>query len=174
MHEGHIYVAQHHDWLVLRFTGPIRFTMGGAARPTAALDAFLDGKFRAPDFKNVLIDLSETETIDSTNLGLLAKIAGFASEHLGTKPVIITPQPDIFKLLTSLAFDKVFHLVANHEAPVADMQELTAPRANTKSDRCLVLEAHRALAALSPENKDMFRDVIRLMDDPSAEPPPPR
>lgn len=168
MSDGRMSFARKGDWLVLKFTGQIRFTMGGRERPTAALDAFLLERFREQDFKYVLIDLAETESIDSTNLGLLAKIAADAQQRSASRPIINVPDGDLRRLLESVGFDRVFRIV-DARGVAGDTLESLPQSDGAGSDRNLVLDAHRTLASLSPENFETFKDVIRLMESPHNE-----
>ena len=62
-------------------------------------------------FTNVLIDLSQAEGIDSTTLGQLAKISILCRERFGITPTIASPNKSITKLLLSMGFDEVFHII---------------------------------------------------------------
>ena len=168
MSDGRICFAVKGDWLVLKFIGQIRFTMGGSERPTAALDAFLDERSRHGPNK-VIVDLSETETIDSTNLGILARVAVNARECGAERPVVIAPEGDLRCLLESMGFDRIFSIVDLPALPSTDLEQIPhAACDKATGDRELILEAHRTLAGLSPENYETFKDVIRLMEGERA------
>jgi anti-anti-sigma regulatory factor len=164
MADGKILVACRHGWLVLKLVGEIRFTMGGESRPTAALDRFLHERFCATDYAHVVIDLSETETIDSTNLGLLAEIAVHAREHKLERPLMIASGGDLLRLLESVGFDQVFEVVDADDAQSRQLNDVGGASGALRSDRAMILEAHQALASLTPENEAEFHDVIRLME----------
>lgn len=164
MADGRICFANKGDWLVLKFTGEIRFTMGGKDRPTAALDAFLDRRFESQDYTHVLIDLTEAESIDSTNLGLLAKVAVNARRRAASKPIVIVPEGDLRRLLDSVGFERIFNIVDAGAVPGSELQSLPDTVGDGMGgDRELILEAHRTLADICPENYESFKDVIRLM-----------
>ena len=65
---GRILVAAHDGIYVLLFEGDVRLTL------CTAVDGFLEKMFHDQQFKSVLVDLSRTDSIDSTSLGLLAKL----------------------------------------------------------------------------------------------------
>ena len=54
---------------VLRFLGDIRVTLCGA------LDAYCERMVKDPAFHAVVIDLEQTENLDSTALGCLARLS---------------------------------------------------------------------------------------------------
>jgi anti-anti-sigma factor len=96
MEPGKYLYARHHDICFLKFTGHITYTT------SPDLDRFLVGLFGKPDFLNILVDLSETSGIDSTNLGLLARIARFTLDQLGKKTVVVSTRPDINRVLDTM------------------------------------------------------------------------
>ena len=66
---GRILVADHNGVYMLKFVGDVRVTL------CATVDDYLHRMFDDREFKSVLVDLSETEGIDSTSLGILAKLS---------------------------------------------------------------------------------------------------
>ena len=54
---------------VLRFLGDVRVTLCGG------LDAYCERMVKDPDFHAVVIDLEQTENLDSTALGCLARLS---------------------------------------------------------------------------------------------------
>ena len=64
---------------VLKFIGEIRLNL------CSTLDNLVESITQDPEFKTVVIDLTETEIIDSTTLGLLAKIAMAAQNPSSTR-----------------------------------------------------------------------------------------
>jgi anti-anti-sigma regulatory factor len=57
-----------------------------------------------------VIDLTETRSIDSTTLGLLAKLS-IPVGKVGLLPTVVTTHEDITRLLQSMGFDQVFNIV---------------------------------------------------------------
>jgi hypothetical protein len=58
-----------------------------------------------------VIDLTETRSIDSTTLGLLAKLSILSRQKVGLLPTVVTTHEDITRLLQSMGFDQVFNIV---------------------------------------------------------------
>ncbi len=163
MDAGNVLYANHDGLVVFKFVGEIRYTMGDSYRVSASLDAFLDDLFESKDFENILIDLTETESIDSTNLGLLAKIAQFTERHLGRKPTIISTNEDINAILDSVGFDQVFIIVHDPEIPGVELDSLPEKREPDKELARMVLDAHKALIELNDKNRNMFKNVVQLL-----------
>ena len=66
---GRILVADHDGMYLIKFVGDVR------VEPVRRGDDFLAEMFRDEDFKSVLVDLTATQGIDSTSLGILAKLS---------------------------------------------------------------------------------------------------
>lgn len=150
--------AVHQGTYVLKLIGEIRVPI------CATLDGFIETIFQDSQLHSVLIDLSETHVIDSTALGLLAKIAIQSSKRLNQKPCIISTRPDVSRILDSMGFDQVFNVI--HEAPVKNPQMSEVPaRSCSQGDACeKVLEAHRILMELNEKNRETFRDVVAALE----------
>lgn len=155
---GKAMYAVHQGTYVLKLIGEIRVPI------CATLDGFIETIFQDSQLQSVLIDLSETHVIDSTALGLLAKIAIQSSKRFHQKPCIISTRPDVSRILDSMGFDQVFNVI--HEAPVKSPQMSEVPsRSCSQSDACeKVLEAHRILMELNEKNRETFRDVVAALE----------
>lgn len=139
---------------VIRFVGDIRYTL------SAALDAFLDKLFADPALERIIVDLRETTSIDSTNLGLLAKIATFVRNRFGGKPALVSTRADVNRILDSVGFSDIFEWVADCPDTDAKSKEIQSAGVSEEMTGRTVLEAHRILCALNERNLEMFRDVV--------------
>ncbi|CAM5579271.1 hypothetical protein SSTU70S_03456 [Stutzerimonas stutzeri] len=86
---GKIQFAEMDGTFVLKFIGEIRLTL------CSALDATIDRIFSALNFSTIVIDLTESRSIDSTTLGLLAKLSILSRQKVGMLPTLVTTHPDI-------------------------------------------------------------------------------
>ncbi len=102
--EGDIRYAKQDGVCVLKLTGDIRYTTGPAAVISRSLDTFFDKLFATGDFQDVVVDMTETTAIDSTNLGLLARLYTWMQEHGGRKPTLVSTNPDVTRTLESVGF----------------------------------------------------------------------
>ena len=75
MSTGRILVGNGDGTYLMKLVGDVRLRLG------AAVDEFLDRMFQDRGFRSVVVDLSATEGIDSTSLGVLARLStpGLAS-----------------------------------------------------------------------------------------------
>ena len=155
---GRILVADHDGMYLIKLVGDVRVNL------CAAVDDFLAEMFRDDDFKSVLVDLTATEGIDSTSLGILAKLSIKASDMYGFRPTLVSTNADITRILRTVGFDDVFHIVETALVEEAQIAEL--PQAETSVDdlRRRVLEAHRALMGLNESNREKFRDLVATLE----------
>jgi anti-anti-sigma factor len=158
MENGKILHASQDGIHVLRFVGDIRYTLGHS------LDRFLEGLFAGSTPAGFVIDLTATDCIDSTNLGLLARIAREMHNHSAPRVTIVSDRPDINAVLTSMALDEVFDIVSRASVPDGGEQELPRKKADRDSLSRTLLKAHRALMELSERNAETFRDVVAKLE----------
>ena len=69
MSSGTIKFAEQDGTFILKFIGEVRLTL------CSALDATIQRMFNASNFSAIVIDLTEAYNIDSTTLGLMAKLS---------------------------------------------------------------------------------------------------
>ena len=158
MSMGKILYAEHNGVHVLKFVGNVRLTLG----PTIA--AFLDQLKQVGNFKAIVLDMSETEAIDSTALGLVAKIAICTKESFDCAPSIISPNQDITRVLTSMAMDQVCILISDSVVDSNGLLELPREVVSEDALREQVLEAHKTLMSLNAHNRDSFKDLVTALE----------
>ena len=161
---GRILVASHDGVYVIVFEGDVRLTL------CTTVDDYLEKMFQDAEFRSVIVDLSSTENIDSTSLGLLAKLSIQADKRFSFRPTLISTRRDITRVLLSMGFDEVFDLVEEpleHEEQLAELPQ----RASSDDDvRQRVLEAHRTLMSMNEANQETFHDLVAALeaDAPTA------
>ena len=155
---GRIQYAESGGTFILKFLGDVRLTL------SAALDAYIEKVISALHFKSIVIDLTETENIDSTSLGLLAKLSILSSERIGSLPTLVSNQADMLRLLQSMGFEQVFNIVAESTPTDAELKELPAQVLSEEQVRQQVLEAHRLLMDLNEHNRTAFTDLVSSLE----------
>ncbi|AXA67052.1 MULTISPECIES: anti-sigma factor antagonist RssC [Pseudomonas] len=158
MSTGKIQFAEQDGTFVLKFTGEVRLTL------CSALDATIEHIFSSLNFSSIVIDLTETQSIDSTTLGLLAKLSILSRQRIGLLPMLTTSNPDILRLLDSMGFDQVFNIVETI-LPCPDCLTDLPPQDQSETEvRSRVLEAHRVLMGLNESNRNAFRDLVSALE----------
>jgi anti-anti-sigma factor len=162
MDEGKVLHASHDNVHVLRYIGDIRYTL------SPSIDRFLEEVFAGPKPAGFVIDLTETDSIDSTNLGLLARIALRMQALDAPQVTLLSNRADINSVLTSMALDEVFSIVDKSRPATGPSQELPRVDADRETLARTLIDAHRALMQLNERNREMFRDVVAYMEKNGA------
>ncbi|MEX6503357.1 anti-sigma factor antagonist RssC [Pseudomonas zhanjiangensis] len=158
MSPGRIQFAEQGGTFILKFVGEVRLTL------CSALDATIEKIFTALNFSAIVIDLTETRSIDSTTLGLLAKLSILSRQKIGLLPTVVTTHPDITRLLQSMGFDQVFNIVDTPIPCPECLDDLPAQDQSEEVVRAKVLEAHRILMGLNESNREAFHDLVNALE----------
>ena len=158
MNNGKVLHASHDQVHVLRFIGDIRYPL------SPSIDRFLEVIFSGPNPAGFVIDLTETERIDSTNLGLLVRIAKRMQALDARRVTIVSNRADINSVLTSMALDEVFDIVEDSDLKTAAGQEVPQEKTDRQSLERILIDTHRALMDLSEHNKETFQDVVASLE----------
>src|SRR5690606_27643875 len=159
MKPGQILVADHQGVHVIKMLGDVRLTL------CISFDQFIDAMFKSPDFTSVLFDLSEAEAIDSTTLGLMAKISILGQERCGIMPVILASNPSIQRILQTMGFADIFTIVDRLDAPFMAEQPLKCLNCDEQQVKETVIEAHKILMGLNASNADTFRNLVNMLEN---------
>lgn len=159
MQPGKILVAQHEGTFVIKLVGDVRLTL------CTTIDDYLNKMFINPEFVGVIVDLSDAEGIDSTTLGLLAKMAVQGQQMHHLLPIILSPNPNITRLLASMGFDKIFDVRSkmSSQGPGA-LGELPVIESDEACIREKIIEAHRVLMSLNEENQETFSALVNTLE----------
>jgi len=156
---GNYYFAQDCKKVFFKLTGTLKYTTCGH------FDTFLDSFLsNASDVEKAVIDLTEADFLDSTNLGFLAKIAQFMLDKNGSRTTIYCTSPDVNKTLRSVGFDDIFDMVEskselNEEFGIIDPDEF-----EQKNKTLMMIDAHKCLMNINEKNQKTFKDVVSLME----------
>lgn len=158
MREGQILVADHQGVYVIKLVGDVRLTL------CISFDSFIDRMFEDANFISVVFDLTAAEAIDSTTLGLMAKISLLAQERHGLVPTLVSNNPGIDRILQTMGFSEIFCIVKDRETDVSEAEALCVECADEGDVKARVLEAHRILVGLNADNRDAFKDLIATLE----------
>jgi anti-anti-sigma factor len=147
----------------IKLVGNLRFTSG------RDFDSLLDIVFKDPDVKDIMIDMSEADYLDSTILGLLAKIANFMIKKFHRKVTILSTNEDINYLLNNIGLNEVFIIVESCDCSKEILQKIPNIKSSEQANAITILEAHRQLVKLNEKNRDVFKDVIKLLEQETKE-----
>lgn len=159
MNPGKILVAQSQGIYIVKFLGDVRLNL------CSTLDQYTDQMFADASFKTVIIDLTETDCIDSTCLGQLAKISILYKEKYGQLPTIVSTRDDINRILSSMGFDQVFYIVNELVSKVEYLEELPTQTVSEEQMKKQVLQAHKLLMDMNENNRDAFQDLVKSLEE---------
>lgn len=152
--EGRFLFAEHNGAYVLKLVGDVRLTL------CSTIDQFVERMFRGVLCQSVVVDLTEAEGLDSTTLGLLAKMALFVRKEWQIRPMAVTDSEDIIRLLSSMGFEQIFDIQRSCTVGAVADCELLPETMDEKTAREKVLQAHQVLMTLNQNNRKAFRELV--------------
>ena len=158
MSEGKVLAASHDGAYVIRLEGDVRLTL------CTTIDDYFEHMYEDPAFFSVWVDLCDAEGLDSTTLGMLAKLALTVNERFGFQPAIYSCDPGINRLVKSMGFQRLFELhdeVCDNPDDVAAVPVVPGSETELKSK---VIEAHRVLMGLNATNRARFKDLLATLE----------
>ncbi|MEY4588164.1 MAG: hypothetical protein RL497_240 [Pseudomonadota bacterium] len=161
MINGQILVACQNGDNVIRMLGDVRLTL------CISFDNFILQMFESRPFHSVIFDLREATCIDSTTLGLMAKIAITSRKSGHVNPLVLTNNPSINRLLETMGFNDIFDMVPEGKLP-ADAQTVLniteCDALNEEQVRQRVIEAHKILMELNASNESQFKALVDALE----------
>jgi len=157
MNNGKILVATVDNVPILKFIGDVRVLM------SSALDNYFTSLYSRPVLDKMIVDMTETQGIDSTALGLLAKMAIQLRNRFNVRPTIVSTNPDITRILRSMSMGLICDILEEVSDPDVSFDELNAQDETEDSVRKKVIEAHQTLMTLSDENRAEFQDLVSAL-----------
>ena len=149
------YVGRTH---ILRLSGDVRLNL------CSGFERYLDEILQKPDFDDVVIDLSAADGVDSTTLGQIAKIAIVCADQFDIRPTIYSPNPSITKLLLSMGFDQVFHILDHEFNGEVELKAWACTAIGEEATRERVIAAHKVLMSMNDNNKQLFRELVNTLE----------
>tara|TARA_R110000824_G_scaffold52692_4_gene146307 strand:+ start:247870 stop:248352 length:483 start_codon:yes stop_codon:yes gene_type:complete len=157
MNSGRILTAEYNQIPILKLVGDVRVLM------SSTIDNYFSSLYSRAILDAMIVDLTETRGIDSTALGLLAKMAIQLRNRFNVKPSIISTNPDITRTLLGMSFDIIFDIVQEPLEADAEFGELNQISEPDEVIKQKVINAHQALMTLSYENKLEFQDLVSAL-----------
>ncbi len=151
-------------YLYRRDGARVFFKMKGYLKFTESfgLDHLID-TLLGQEIDQVLIDLNDVTYIDSTNLGIIARIAEAMRQKKSTL-TIFSGNDDVNDILASVGFDKVCLILNEHE-DLRNLEEISSLDVQGKEMAESMIRAHRKLIEMNDGNREIFQDIIELMEE---------
>lgn len=158
MNEGKYQFAETDQYYLIKMSGNLKYTGSGG------FDTFIENIFSKIEDKAIIIDLTEALYLDSTNLGIMAKISDKMLTTLDKKTTIISSNPDITTLLTNIGFDDYFTILDECTETTTVLSDISEMISGNRSMALMMLQAHRSLMELNNKNKNVFSSVVDLLE----------
>lgn len=156
---GHVTHAAQRGVHVLRYFGTVNYTLA------PGLQQFLQHLLVDDQVSGLVFDLTAAESLDSTNLGLMARANEQVRESGAPNSVIISGNEDIDVVLRSMGFDQTFDLLPADQKPLEASSDpvVTASPSAAELQRTMI-DAHRALVRMSEAGRVAFEPVVACLE----------
>ena len=158
MQDGKILAANQDGAYVIRLVGDVRLTL------CTTIDDYFHRMYQDPAFASVSVDVCEAEGIDSTTLGLLAKLALTVKEKFGFVPIVYSSDSGINRLLRSMGFQRLFELREEACGNGSGSNEVPMVAGTEQAVKEKIVDAHKVLMNLSDENRARFQDLMTALE----------
>ncbi|MFL0802082.1 MAG: STAS domain-containing protein [Agarilytica sp.] len=160
---GTIKIAEHEGVFVIKMEGDVRLTL------CLSFDEYIEDMLNKPNYSSVIFDLTQAQAIDSTTLGLMAKVSIKAGHHGHASPLVVSSNPSITRILVSMGFDDIFRLVDKSEfdgghSSDEDVIVIVEKNGNETEVQKKVLEAHHILMDLNDDNRACFTELVETLE----------
>ncbi|MFZ5896175.1 MAG: STAS domain-containing protein [Myxococcota bacterium] len=159
MTSGHVTHAQKEGVHVLRYFGTVNFLLA------PGIQNFVDHLIDDGGVSGLVFDLSCASSLDSTNLGLMARVNERLVSKGAANSVIISGNEDIDVVLRSMGFDRTFELLpSNRQDCEPDLETIETPSPSSVELRRTMLDAHHALMRMSEAGRKEFEAVVACLE----------
>lgn len=158
MSAGKILVSDNEGNYLLKLIGDVRVTLCGS------LNRHMETIFGSHDVKKVIVDMLEAEGLDSTTLGLMAKLGMHCRKEYGINVQVFCQNPSILRTLECMGFEEIFDIIQEVPTIDAELHSIESVSSEVDEIRRQVVEAHKLLMQLNPDNSKEFTDLIRALE----------
>ncbi|SFG54882.1 STAS domain-containing protein [Neptunomonas qingdaonensis] len=159
MNQGSIHYALLDNHYVIKFTGEVRLTQ------CSSLGAHIEKVISSDECEHVLVDVTEATCLDSTTLGLIAKLAVRAKNRGLPAPMVVSTHDDVTRTLLSMGFDQIF--VFLDVLPLTQYELIQVPLIQESAEQMQqrIIKAHKVLMSLNDSNYEAFNSLIAALEE---------
>ena len=158
MNTGKILVSDQADTCLLKLVGDVRLTL------STSLNRYMEALFGNNGIKRVIVDMLDTEGVDSTTLGLIAKLGLHSRQHYKTNVQLFCQNQSILSTLDCMGFDEIIDICSKTPEVAGELRRLETKDVEIDDLREQVLESHKLLRKLNPDNGKEFSDLIQALE----------
>ena len=152
------------DFLYVNIEGRYIFKILGKAtmKNSKNLSDFIDLNF--DEIVDLSFEMSETIYMDSTFLGMIAKIAIELKTKKNKKLVVLNPSQEAKGFLKQTGITKFIDIINEEEIKSESLKAISLETNDNMNDKSrYILEMHEVLMNLNDENKKVFQSVVDAM-----------
>lgn len=152
------------DFLYVNIEGRYIFKILGKAtmKNSKNLSDFIDLNF--DEIIDLSFEMSETTYMDSTFLGMIAKIAIELKTKKNKKLVVLNPSQEAKGFLKQTGITKFIDIINEEEIKSESLKSISLETNDNMNDKSrYILEMHEVLMNLNDENKKVFQSVVDAM-----------
>ena len=151
-------VALHQDTYFLKLSGKLCFSS------SVPFSEIIDLIGSTKACKGVMADLRLVSMIDSTHLGLLARLALELKKNLGQELTIVSNGEHVTKALKTTGLQHFALLLDAYDGHMPPSDCIQALPDSKRSIAKVMLEAHQILIGLNQENKSAYQDFVTMLE----------
>lgn len=159
---GQIEYASLNGTHIFKLIGEVR------AQSCISLDNLLNKIDQSTQVIGAIVDLTETTFIDSTVLGILAKLGLKLKQIHDIQAVMLSTNPDITTLANSMGLGQVFVILNYCGNSQVCTKALVEENISHGDMLKTVLDAHRTLMQLNENNQNMFEPLVKQLQKEQA------
>lgn len=156
---GQILVANENGVYAIRLVGDVRMVL------CLSFDKYIGVMFDDDNFQRVVFDLRSAEAVDSTTLGLMAKIALQCQRRELQKPVLLVDAPGMRRLFETMGFDEIFVMSSCMALSLPVPKQLDCEEGSEHAFRMQVIEAHKVLMSINESNHNAFKSLVDILEN---------
>jgi anti-anti-sigma factor len=157
--QGKILISDKCDNYLFKLIGDVRLTLSGS------LNRYMETLFGSKNVNTVVLDMLDTEGVDSTTLGLIAKLGLHCREYYHMNVKLFCQNQSIIRTLECMGIDEIIDIFQQSPDEFEiDLRSLEEVPTEVDDVRRQVLESHKLLLRLNPENSDEFTDLIAALE----------
>ena len=157
MSTGHVEYASLNGTHIFKLIGEVR------AQSCISLDKLLNRIEQQSNVVGAIVDLTQTTFIDSTVLGILAKLGLKLKQIHNIQAVMLSTNSDITTLANSMGLGQVFVILNYCGDPNVCTFELMEEHITHRNMLTTVLDAHKTLMELNQSNQNMFEPLVKQL-----------
>lgn len=129
----------------------------------SSFDSFCARLMAEEEIDEILADLGEAEYLDSTNLGLIAGLAGHQWQKTGKK-IRVYAAGDVYGLLAATGLEELMVLEKEPFPDSPDVyREIYENQEKARDLRDIMYSSHQTLAGLNEKNRGEFAALLNLL-----------